>query len=92
MRNAEPRDHPRNPLRPAGTSGTDHLGAAHRRNREAITARNSSTGARNVISQTQADRTASMERFAAKLGQLAPHVATLEPLNAERKSRIECIA
>jgi hypothetical protein len=33
-----------------------------------------------------------MERLAAKLGQPAHHVATLERLNAERKSRIECIA
>ncbi|MFB0492995.1 uncharacterized protein HemX [Methylobacterium sp. OAE515] len=60
--------------------------------REVMTALNNNTGALNVISQTQADRTASMERLAAKLGELVQHVANLERLNGEQKSGIERIA
>ncbi|WCS27206.1 hypothetical protein LOK46_10435 [Methylobacterium sp. NMS14P] len=57
--------------------------------REVMTALNNNTGALNVISQTQADRTASMDRLAAKLGELVQHVANLERLNGEHHRDID---
>jgi NTP pyrophosphatase (non-canonical NTP hydrolase) len=57
--------------------------------REVMTALNNNTGALNVISQTQSDRTASMERLAAKLGEVVHHVGNLERLNGEHATSLK---